>query len=483
MESLRVTGVVPTPNFAARSNPAGGSGTHDARLTVHGWSVVLCKACIHCNEPELFARIMLFVKWFTSRTVRHAWQAAKHVEKILQHQRDLLSSEAVALVQADIENVRSACQTGNKAGVTNALGTLEKTANKWLKPYPNSALRENIEVALVAIAVAMAIRTFFLQPFKIPTGSMQPTLYGVTDEDLRGQTAVKIPGPIAGFFEYWFNGVSYQHVVAKSGGQFRGATEPTKLVLFNLKQTIQVGDDSYTIWFPPDGFLKRAGLVNDCGQATEHAFKPGEDVVKLRTISGDHLFVDRVSYNFRRPTRGDIVVFETHGIARLSRDQQDTYYIKRLCGLGGETLRLKQDTEVLSVPHGYDFATCLPTLANLPAGHLVVDGREITAATPHFENVYSFPGVGRGVTSVPYAANHFHGHGMIMSLASGQSVQVPPDHYFVMGDNTFNSSDSRYWGDFEQKKVIGKSFFVYWPIGGTLFKNEKRESRFGWAHR
>src|SRR5437879_11112883 len=57
---------------------------------------------------------------------------------------------------------------------------VEKVANKWLKPYPNAAWRENIEVLLVALAVAMGIRTFFLQPFKIPTGSMQPTLFGVT---------------------------------------------------------------------------------------------------------------------------------------------------------------------------------------------------------------------------------------------------------------------------------------------------------------
>lgn len=425
---------------------------------------------------------MLFLKWFTSRTVRHAWQAANHVEKILRHQSDLLSREAIAAVQADIDNVRATCREGNKADVTASLATLEKTANKWLKPYPNSALRENIEVALVAIAVAMGIRTFFLQPFKIPTGSMQPTLYGVTDENLVGKTNVTIPGPIQAFVEYWFNGVSYKHVVAKSGGEFRGATEPTKLVLFNLKQTIQVGGDTCTIWFPPDGLLTRAGLVNQCGQPTTHVFKPGEDIIKLRIVSGDHLFVDRVSYNFRRPKRGDIVVFETHGITRLSRDQQDTYYIKRLCGLGGETLQLSNNVEVLNVPGHYDF-TCTQQLENHPAGHLVVDGREITAATPHFENLYSFPGVGRGTKTVEYVANHYYGHGMIMSLAPGEKVQVPPDHYFVMGDNTFNSSDSRYWGDFEQEKVIGKSFFVYWPIGGTMFRGEKRESRFGWAHR
>ena len=69
------------------------------------------------------------------------------------------------------------------------------------------------------------------------------------------------------------------------------------------------------------------------------------------------------------------------------------------------------------------------------------------------------------------------------SLSPGLQVNVRPNHYFVMGDNTLNSSDSRYWGDFEQTKVIGKSFFVYWPIGGTKFKGEQRESRFGWAHR
>ena len=426
---------------------------------------------------------MLFLNWFTSSSVRHAWQAANHVEKILHHQRDLLAPKAIAAVQGGVNDLRDVCRKGDKDAVRVSLGQLETVANENLKPYPHAAWRENIEVALVAIAVAMAIRTFVLQPFKIPTGSMQPTLYGVTDENLLGQPGVKFPGAVAAFVEYWFNGVSYQHLVAKTGGALSSAKEPVKLVLFNLWQDIQIGNTAYKIWFPPDGLLRRAGLVDGCGQASSRVFQAGEDIIKLRSISGDHLFVDRVSYNFRRPARGDVVVFETHGITALPRDQQDTYYIKRLVGLGGETLQLKHDAIIKNAPGHFDFSACAQKLEDAPAGHLVIDGREITAATPHFENLYSFSDLARGQNSMSYRTNHYHGHGELMQLGEGRKYSIPPDHYFVMGDNTSNSSDSRYWGDFPQEKVIGQSCFVYWPIGGTTFNGEERPSRFGWSHR
>jgi signal peptidase I len=51
--------------------------------------------------------------------------------------------------------------------------------------------RENVEVLVVAISMAMACRTYFIQPFKIPTGSMQPTLNGVTGRPQDGQAVVR----------------------------------------------------------------------------------------------------------------------------------------------------------------------------------------------------------------------------------------------------------------------------------------------------
>jgi signal peptidase I len=108
----------------------------------------------------------------------------KHVQKILDHQRDILSPQAIAAVQGALAELeRAIVETPQKEALEQQMEKLEEAVNdpkKGLKPYPNAGLRENFEVLLVALTVAMAIRTFFLQPFKIPTGSMQPTLFGVT---------------------------------------------------------------------------------------------------------------------------------------------------------------------------------------------------------------------------------------------------------------------------------------------------------------
>src|SRR5262245_4964973 len=170
------------------------------------------------------------LNWFLSRSVRHATHMRKHVWKLLCAQRDLLSPPAIAAVTAATQEVQRVCEGPlDRKAIETQMTNLENVANKWLKPYPNAALRENIEVLLVAIAVAMGIRTFIAQPFKIPTGSMQPTLYGVTStpdfrnsprgpDDAQAEMNFEAPPKWKAFFLYWFTGVGYDQVIAKADG-------------------------------------------------------------------------------------------------------------------------------------------------------------------------------------------------------------------------------------------------------------------------
>jgi signal peptidase I len=388
----------------------------------------------------------MILQWFLSKTVRQATAMRKHVQKLLDHQRDILSPQAIEAIRTAMENCRKAVAEGaDKAALEKQMEDLEKAANKWLKPYPSAAWRENVEVLLVALAVAMGIRTFFLQPFKIPTGSMQPTLYGVTSENLINEPNVQIPTGLTRVRE-WFEGVSYIHLVAENDGPLQSVEPPVRILIFNIWQKVVAAGKTYIIWFPPDYGAPPAGsLEGRAGLHRDQFFHKGEDIVKLKVSAGDHLFVDRITYNFRPPKRGEIIVFETKGIDNLPQDQ---FYIKRMVARGGDRVQLAEDR------------------------HLVLNGKRLDASTPHFENVYSFN------PKEPPLDSHYSGHVNFPYLTpyfqgKPDGVVVAPDHFMVMGDNTMNSYDSRAWGDFPANNVIGKSFFVYWPI----------TDRFGWGNR
>ena len=399
----------------------------------------------------------------------------KHVRKILDHQRDILSPKAVEEVEKSLGEVKNAMATkADNATLLKQMENLETAAGKWVKPYPNAAWRENVEVLLVALAVALGIRTFFLQPFKIPTGSLQPTLFGVNslpdftrqfrsreevDEQAKLRDTMKIPTGLERVKE-WFQGASYIHIVAENDGELEAVDQPLRLLIFNIKQTIRFGGKNFTLWFPPD--YGSPTLDQRAGIRRGQFFHKGEDVIKIRVNAGDHLFVDRVTYNFVPPSRGQIVVFETKGIPADRRVNppywnipDDQFYIKRLVGLGGENIQIGDDR------------------------HLVIDGKRLDATTPHFENVYGFD---------PKTAprdSHFSGH--VNRKTSGQTIPLFDDgttvykiadgNVMVMGDNTMNSLDSRFWGEFPASSIIGRAFAVYWPI--TI--SERFGYRFGWA--
>lgn len=408
---------------------------------------------------------MIF-RWFASKTIRQALTVHKHYRHLLAAQFDLLSPQARQGVQTGLDALYSAIRQGSKDNVVAAAEALQDVAAKWLKPYPHPAWRENVEVLLVALSVALGIRTFFLQPFKIPTSSMQPTLFGVTSVNYLG------PGGDADFqfptgwerLKEWFQGASYLDIVAQNDGQIEQIDPPVGIKIFNLWQKFRLGGREYTIWFPPD-FGEPAGGMNPlayrAGWEPGHEYKKGDQVIKLRMNAGDHLFVDRLTYNFRRPDRGEIIVFETAGISEDMRIQYripgDEFYIKRLVGLPGEKVSIGDDR------------------------HVRINGARLDASTPHFQNVYGFdpaqpPRDSQWSGHLNGATAQRYGLLNVSSLPffpnADTVVDVPADSCLPMGDNTCVSLDSRFWGPLPEKYVIGKSLFVYWPL----------TSRFGWGN-
>jgi signal peptidase I len=428
---------------------------------------------------------MTILRWFISQAVRNACAARKHYHRLLKAQYDLLPAPAIAAVQLKLNELSAAIQEGHRGRMNVKAEELQFAAEKNLKAYPHAAWRENVEVLLVALSVAMAIRTFFLQPFKIPTGSMQPTLFGVTatpdfsrlwegfrDEDraraefqrqLEIQKNLVIPTGWKRVKE-WIEGNSYVHFVAPVDGSIDLIGPVTHFLIFNIKQTFVFAGVEHTLWFPPDfGETQNVDpLKFRAGLFPGRAYRQGDDVIKLRMTAGDHLFVDRLTYNFRRPARGDTIVFETAGIPPEMRGRynipDDEFYIKRLVGLPGEHVQIGDDR------------------------HLRINGQRLDAATPHFENLYGFDpklpprdsqwsGHINGATADKYHINS--PDGMPFFPDQDAFVDVPAGECLPMGDNTCNSLDSRFWGPIPEQYVIGKSFFVYWPL----------TARFGWGNR
>ena len=421
---------------------------------------------------------MFYLNWFLFKHVRQATDMKRQVQMLLNEQRDLLPPEKISKLQDGITSMHAVLRsTSDKKTVEAEMHRLEKNANDNLRPYPAASIRENVKEIMVAITTIMAFTAFFLQLTKIPTGSMQPTLYGITHENLIDQNpAEKIPGQLGRIWDYWVHGYQYNFFIAPEDGQITLPTEGPKTVFpFIKRQEFLFAGKPQSILFAGDALLghsRETGHQNRAAVRTGPV-KKGEYVFAVKIIAGDHLLVDRFTYNFRKPRRGEIIVFKTRGIQRLPQDQ---LYIKRLVGLPGETIQISDDR------------------------HIVANGHPVTAADRHFEMIYSFNDktdpllVGpkndqerfrwfenanrnppyRGHINDKVAREIFNAPGVAPLFPEGNSAfQVATNSYLPMGDNQLNSQDGRWFGDFDQKNLIGKCWFVYWPF----------TDRFGWGYR
>lgn len=126
--------------------------------------------------------------------------------------------------------------------------------------------------------------------------------------------------------------------------------------------------------------------------------------------NGEYILTDKLSYRLHTPNRGDVVVFHS------PQDERNDF-IKRIIGIPGDTLMVK-------------------------GGFVYINGTKLE------EKYINDPD--------QVLAGRF--------LREGESYEVAPEQYIVMGDNRLHSSDSREWGPVNQSSIVGRAFFRYWPV-------------------
>jgi len=156
------------------------------------------------------------------------------------------------------------------------------------------------------------------------------------------------------------------------------------------------------------GILRGVGLIRPFSVPTG-AMAPA-------IVRGDHMVMERITFLTRKPRRGDIAVFKTDNIEQLP---PATIYLKRIAGEPGEHLRISE-------------------------GKLYINDKHVPLRNALGEIAYDLP---------LRAAR----------MASNLDVTVPLGQYYVLGDNSSNSSDSRFWGCVPAENIIGRIGFRYWP--------------------
>lgn len=392
--------------------------------------------------------------FLTPRHVKLGRQFVKDAKKLLAYKRDLWSEATIADVEGHIAQLDQATKEGGEPGIKTAAENLDTLLGKHIPPHKDAAWRENVEVFLVAIVVALGVRTYFLQPFTIPTSSMYPTLNGI----IFHPTTEAQPNPLVKALLVPIYGRHYVNYVAEEREQLldvRGLKSPLPFINripgFNggffdrteiLTRTVSGKEHSYIIKEAPETVNSQLPEL----RFRSRVYEPGETIARGYFDAGDHVFVDKMSYHFRKPQRSETFVFSTANIPMIkARSATSQYYIKRLAGVPGDTMQVRAPELYINgqLAQEEGFRRVMSGTHNAPKdGYRGYSNRTDTVSWDQPVEV----------TDLTYL-----GH-------PNQSYPLKPHEYWAMGDNSYNSWDSRGWGPVPEKSIMGRALIVYWPF-------------------
>lgn len=393
---------------------------------------------------------------------KKATELLNSANKIYHYRRDVTAPEDLQILERRTTELHEVIK--NKASETEAIETAIVSLDSQLrkvggKLYPKTFLNDNIEVIIVAAIVVIGIRSFFFQPFIIPTNSMYPTYSGMRDVVYAEDQS---PNKLQQVFNFFTLGARHYKLPATTSGelslQYARTNSGSAIPYFEIVQgrkwfgilpaqfkqyTFYVDEVPHSLRVPAD--FQMDGMIDDLlGEdsrrivstdrrleqwATGRTVIPGDTILSFDITLGDALFVDRLTYHFRKPNAGDPFVFRTQkilqAVGKATGDYTPKYYIKRIGGVENETLEI--------VDHA-----------------LLVNGEPRDEVLAFRRNAA--------------LEGEYVGYQNVKLLAEGKSMKVPANSFVALGDNSANSADSRYWGFVPQESVIGRAIFIYYPF-------------------
>jgi signal peptidase I len=369
---------------------------------------------------------------------RAIWKARKHLKEMLNSadtvkamREDLLNGADRAELVRMMADARRGIRCGSRTEADAITEALSDLLNRLSPVRAFSAWRGNFEVVVIALSVAMAFRAYFYQPFKIPTGSMYPTLSGIASYE-QASPGVWDRMPLK-LMNWLVTGDWYKEVRVNTGGL---ASRVQNNDVRPGYAAIRIAGQTY---FVPSDALQRPQSLHLNG---ENRIASGAVLWSGIVTEGDFVFVNRWVWNFRRPQRGEVMVFSTDRIKGLS---PGTHYIKRMCGLPGETLSIRPP--------------------QLFIGGVPVSEPTRIGIISRCEKVADWAPNYVGFT-VPDVRDGLHPKSLTMA---GDSVSLDGNEYYALGDNSRNSLDSRFWGPVPERNLIGPATVVYWPFTSHRF--------------